>query len=149
MAKLTATTTASTGHPGASPAAPVALAAGTPTSSTGTIAPPQLPNNNQRYHGLGSVSDVRQELADAHADMETFFNLEPDEVIRLVAGHSARLSTIRTAIMQYEVVYREWKPVRAEVENCLDELRQQYQYASRLLFSRELDWKIETGGRIT
>ena len=95
--------------------------------------------------GIGTLDDVRQEMLDALADAKTFYSLEPDEVIRLCMGHSARLSEIRVVILQVEVYRREWKPVLKEVETVLEHLREQFSMASRLITIRDLDWRMETG----
>lgn len=100
------------------------------------------------YGQVGSIDSVRSEVDDACRDMETFLNQEPDAVMRLCSGHSARLSTLRTLIFRIEDVHRQWRPIRTnEIEPTISELANQYQIASRLLSARELDWKIETGGR--
>lgn len=105
-------------------------------------------NLNERFGALGSVNEVRQEIDDAFSDMRTFLNLEPDQVMRLCAGHSARLSEIRVQIQRIEDIHRQWKPVRVrEIEPALEELQNQFAIASRLVTVRELDWKMETGGR--
>lgn len=96
----------------------------------------------------GSVDDVRAEVDDAYADMKTFHNLNPDEVMRMAGGHSARLSEVRVLIMRVEDFAREWKSVRTrEVEPTIEELKNQYLIASRLHSVRELDWKMEAGER--
>lgn len=96
----------------------------------------------------GTVSSIRQEVDDAFADMKTFHQLEPDAVMRITSGHSARLSEIRVRIMRIEDFAREWKPVRTrEVEPALEELERQYTIASRLHSVRELDYRMETGER--
>lgn len=96
----------------------------------------------------GSIDSVRQEIDDAFADMKQFHQFEPDQVMRMVMGHTARLSEIKVRIMRIEDFAREWKPIRVrEVEPALEELDRQYTIASRLHSVRELDWKIEAGER--
>jgi hypothetical protein len=96
----------------------------------------------------GSIDSVREEIDEAYADIKTFHNREPDEVFRMVSGHSGRLAELRGRIYRVENFARQWQPIRArEIEPALDELAKQYQIASRLLTVRELDWKMETGGR--
>ena len=100
------------------------------------------------FPGLGSIDSVRGEVDDAFADMATFHNIEPDEIMRLVGGHSARLSELRVRIQRVEDFHRQWKGVRTrEIELALDELAKQFQVASRLLTVRELDFKMESGSR--
>lgn len=98
--------------------------------------------------GIGTPDDVRQEINDAYQDAQGFHNMEPDEIIRLVSGHCARLSTIRTIVGRFDG-HPVWRRVKVELEECLQEMREQFNYASRIISSRELDWKIETGGRQT
>lgn len=93
-----------------------------------------------------SIAQVRTEIDDAFADMRTFYTREPDEIMRLCRGHSARLSELRVRILRIEDFRREWKQVRErEIEKTLDELSVQWQNASRLHAVRELDWKMEQG----
>lgn len=95
-----------------------------------------------------SIDDVRTEVDDAFADMKTFHNREPDEIMRLSGGHSARISELRVRVMRIEDFQREWKSVRTrELEPCLEELERQFTIASRLHSVRELDWKMESGER--
>lgn len=101
---------------------------------------------DERFGELGSINDVRTEVDDAYADMKTFFQREPDEVMRLCAGHSARLSYIRVCIQRIEDVHRQWKAVRTrEVEIALEQLQNQFAIASRLHSVRELDYRMEQG----
>lgn len=104
---------------------------------------------DQYYQGIqGSIDSVRKEIDDAFADMKDFHNFEPDQVMRMVMGHSARLSELKVRIMRIEDFAREWKPIRVrEVEPTLEELDRQYTIASRLHSVRELDYKIEAGER--
>lgn len=104
-----------------------------------------VPNTHPPVPGIGTIDEARQEMLDALDDAKTFYQLEPDEIIRMCMGHSARLSEIRVVIQQVEVYRREWKPVLKEVETVLDHLREQFAMASRLITVRELDWKMETG----
>lgn len=93
-----------------------------------------------------SIDSVRAEVDDAFADMKTFLNREPDEIMRMAGGHSARLSELRVRVMRIEDFRREWKSVRTrELEPTLEELERQYTIASRLHSVRELDFKMEAG----
>lgn len=114
---------------------------------TGT--PPRLPDISQVNQVVGgSIASVRAEIDDAFADMKKFHNQEPDEVMRLCGGHSARLAELRNRIQRVEDFDRQWKNVRTrEIEPAVQELANQFQIASRLLSARELDWKLESGGR--
>lgn len=95
-----------------------------------------------------SIDVAREEIDDAFADVREFYTKEPDEVIRLCSGHSARLSELRVRIQRVEDMRREWRNVRTrEIEPALDELERQYTYASRLHSIRELDFKM-SGGQV-
>lgn len=121
---------------------------GSPTRSATaamTNLPPAL-DTARTFPGLGSIDDVRTEVDDAFTDARGFHANEPDEVMRIVSGHSSRLSELRVQIMRIEDIHRQWKTVRVrEIEPCLDELREQYAIASRLHSVRELDWKMSGG----
>lgn len=124
-----------------------------PIGPDGPPAVPHAPvnfgmNTAQVFLGVGSIDSVRAEVDDAFADMKTFHNQEPDQVMRMCGGHSARLSEIRVQIQRIEVVARQWKPIRErEVEPAIEELKNQYLIASRLHAVRELDWKMSGGGQ--
>jgi len=96
----------------------------------------------------GSIDSIRAEINDAYADMKTFLSREPDEIMRITAGHSARLSELRVMCMRIEDYYRPARDVRTrELEPTLEELEKQWRNASRLHSVRELDWKMESGER--
>ena len=96
----------------------------------------------------GSIDDVRREIDSMFSDMRSFRDLEPDDVMRLCAGWSARLSELRVRIQRLDDMHRLWHQVRQrELEPALAELQNQFSAASRLLTARELDYKIETGAR--
>ena len=96
----------------------------------------------------GSIDSVRGEIDDAYADMRAFLQYEPDHIMRVASGHSARLSELRVKIMRVEDWEPQWKGVRTrEIEPTLEELREQWKNASRLHSVRELDWKMEAGER--
>jgi hypothetical protein len=116
------------------------------TPSAGALIP--MPMLNERHPVVyASITEVRQEVDDAFADMKTFLSRNPDEIMRIARGHSARLSELRVRIMRCEDSTPQWRSVRQrEIEPCLEELREQYACASRLESVRELDWKMESGG---
>lgn len=123
--------------------------AGTPAATHQPLAAVVAMDTARVYAEVGgSIESVRTEINDAFEDMKTFINREPDEIMRLVAGHSARLSEIRVRIQRIEDVHRLWKNVRTrEVEPTLDQLGQQFTIASRLHSVREFDYAVETGER--
>lgn len=95
-----------------------------------------------------SPNQVREEIDDAFEDMGQFHTMEPDEIMRRAAGHSARLSYLRVRCLRREDYARHWKDVRQrELEPCIDELRKQWEHGSRLHTVREFDYKVETGER--
>lgn len=114
---------------------------------------PQVVNTAVDYEQFyvqigGSVNSVRGEIDDAFADMKTFHNRQPDEIMRMAGGHSARLSELRVKIQRIEDFHRVWKSVRVrEIEPALTELERQYQLGSRLHSVLELDWRMQQGER--
>lgn len=119
-----------------------------PAPTGGLVAGPRL-NTAEVDPTVGlSIDQTRQEIDDAFADMRTFYAREPDEVIRMCSGHSARLSELRVRIQRVEDMRREWRNVRTrEIEPSLEELERQYTSASRLHSIRELDFRL-SGGQV-
>lgn len=122
--------------------------AGKPTSSPATLTTLPAIDTCRVYPEVGgSIESIRAEIDDAFADMKEFLNQEPDHVMRICGGHSARLAEVRVRIQRIEDFHRVWKSVRTrEIEPALDQLQIQYTIASRLQSCRELDWKMEGGG---
>jgi len=121
-----------------------------PTVVVGTrpsTAAQSLLDVNAVYPEMGlSIAGVRQEIDDAFDDVKTFHQREPDEVFRMVSGHSARLAELRGRAQRIEDRAPVWKAIRTrEIEPALDELNKQFQIASRLLSVRDLDYRMETG----
>lgn len=120
---------------------------------TGTsVAPvsPPLPNSQVNVPQLGSLADLRQQIDDAYEEMKEFIAWEPDEIMRVCAGHSARLNEIRTRIQRVEDMpqFRILKGVRTnELEPTIKELQFQFQVASRLFAVRQLDWDMDSRGQ--
>lgn len=107
----------------------------------------QAQQQNQAVAGLGTIADVRREIDDCLADMRDFYRAEPDQVMRAVSAHSARLVEIVIRIQRIEVVRREWKPVREEADRVLTELKNQFAVASRVLAQRRDDWEMSGRGQ--
>ena len=107
----------------------------------------QLLDTTVVYPEVGlSIAGVRTEVDDAFDDIKTFHQREPDEVFRLVSGHSARLAELRGRSYRIEDRAPVWKAIRTrEIEPALDELNKQFQIASRLLSVRDLDYRMEAG----
>jgi len=100
-------------------------------------------DTTHKYPNIGSIDDVRQEVDDAHGDMRNFYQQEPDEVMRLVSGHLARLAEISKEIRRIEGVARQLKPIRTnEIDPTMQALFQQFQIHSRLESVRETDFKV-------
>lgn len=116
----------------------------------GTSAAPvtSLPNSQVNVPQIGSLADLRQEIDDAYEEMKEFISMEPDQIMTLCAGHSARLNEIRTRIQRVEDMpqFRILKGVRQnELEPTIKELQFQFQVASRLFAVRQLDYELSRG----
>lgn len=123
-------------------------AAPPPQQTGGSSAPTPLRTDVYNDFIGGTISTVRKEIDDAFEDMKQFDSMEPDEIMRVASGQSARLSEIRVRIFRIEDFHREWRNIRIrEIEPALEELREQWKNASRLHSVRELDWKMESGER--
>lgn len=96
---------------------------------------------------LGSVESVRKEVDDVLADMKVFSQHEPDMVMKATSAHSARLIEVIVQCGRIEAVRREWKPVREECDRVLNELKSQFQIASRLMAMRQMDWDMSGRGQ--
>ena len=106
---------------------------------------PMVANQTKEYPGLGSIVTVRKEIDDVMADMGDFYRAEPDMVMSAVSAHGARLVEIIVRISRIEVLVREWKPVREEAEKVLNELKSQFQVASRQVAIRQMDLTLSGG----
>lgn len=124
-----------------------AMDVGTPPApGIGVSGPVALDTTRVYLEVGGSIDSVRAEIDDAFDDMKTCVNREPDEAMRICGGQSARLSELRVRIQRIEDFHRIWRPIRTrEIEPALEELRNQFSVASRLLSVRELDWRMEGG----
>lgn len=110
------------------------------------VAPQPIDTSAQLPHGLGSIDAIREEVNDAYEDMRQFYADEPDDVMRKVSGHLARLGEIRKDIVRIEGATRQLKPIRTgEVEPAIEDLWKQYQIASRLLEVRKMDLQVMGG----
>lgn len=115
----------------------------TPVKPAGGV--PGLQNQTKEIPGLGSIVTVRKEIDDVMADMGDFYRAEPDMVMSAVSAHGARLVEIIVRITRIEVIMREWKPVREEAEKVLNELKSQFQVASRQVAIRQMDLQLSGG----
>jgi len=115
-------------------------------ASRGQVVPMPAAALAQVYPGVGSIQSVRDEIDATLAAMREMHRLESDQVMRAVAGLTARLVELRINIVRMEVMAPIWKNLRTqELEPTLDELGRQYAIASRLHSVRELDYRISTG----
>lgn len=102
--------------------------------------------NSKEVPGLGSINSVRAELDSMFEKIRGFETSEPDETMVVCSALSARLSEIRMRIHRVESVLAYWKSVRTqEVDPAIEEVRFQYNLASRLLTQRQLDWDMSKG----
>lgn len=92
------------------------------------------------------MATVRGEVDATFTVMRGFHKLEPDQVMRMVGGLSARMVEIRVLICRIEDLNPQWKTLRTrEVEPAIEELGRQYSIASRLHSVKELDFKMAMG----
>lgn len=115
------------------------------TRSESSLARVQESNSAIVNPVLGSIASVRGEIDDALADMKLFRDGEPDEVLRAISGHAARLVEIVVQIMRIEAGMRNWRLVREEAERVITELKNQCFIASRGLSQRDLDFRMSGG----
>lgn len=108
-----------------------------------------MPNfANINVPNVGSLEKLRGEIDDAYEQMNDFFGMEPDQIMQVAAGQSARLNEIRMRIQRVEDLpqFRILKQVRQnELEPTIKELQFQFQVASRLFSVRQLDWEMSRG----
>lgn len=125
------------------------VSTGSPAASQGAPSPVGALDTSLHIAEMGgSIDTIRAEINDAFADMKSFLQHEPDEIMRITSGHSARLSELRVMCMRCEDWYRPARDLRTrELEPALEELEKQWRNASRLHSVRELDWKMESGER--
>lgn len=103
-------------------------------------------NSHVPIPSLGSINDVRAELDAIFEDIKRMHEQEPDEVMVVCSARSARLSELRMLIYRVEDLLSYWKPIRThEVDPAMEELRFQFNLASRLLTQRQLDWDMTRG----
>lgn len=141
MAKISMTASEDVAPP---PASGGVNGATSPAPITNTVSP--MLAQQIQVPPLGTLADVRQEIDDAYDDMKQFIQMEPDQIMSICAGHTARLNEIRTICIRLEDFIRQLKPVRInEIEPTIKELQFQFQVASRLFAVRQLDWDMVKG----
>lgn len=91
---------------------------------------------------LVSREAVEEEIDLMLRTVRTFWELEPDQVMRTIAALSARGTELCVHLHRLEG-RREWKQVRTmQVERLLSELDRQFKVASRMLEVRRQDLEM-------
>lgn len=82
---------------------------------------------------------VLMELAGIKAAIRTWFDKQPDQVIREASAYSARLTELWTGLRLLESQDRQWTQLRTmQVQPVLDELDRQYRFCqSRIAMMRQ------------
>jgi hypothetical protein len=91
-----------------------------------------------------AVAAYRDELDDYYGQILQFVGMEPDQVLLIVSGVSARLIAIRAQLVRSNS-QRANKLRTGEIDPLLDHLKQQAQLHSRLITMRQLDWQLSGG----
>lgn len=89
--------------------------------------------------GPVSRAGVLLELAGIKAALRTWFDKQPDQVIREASAYSARLTELWTDLRILEAHDREWTQLRTmQVQPVLDEIDRQYRFqTSRIAIMRQ------------
>lgn len=99
---------------------------------------------------VGTVPDLLLELAGIKAAIRTWFDKQPDEVLREAAAYSARLTEVWTELRLLETRgLREYTQMRTmQVQPVLDEIDRQFKLnQSRIAIMRQdLDMATRGGG---
>lgn len=88
---------------------------------------------------VGSHAELLLEMAGVKAAIRTWYDKQPDEVIREASAYSARLTEIWTELRILESYDRQYTQLRTmQVTPVLDEIDRQYRFAqSRIAMSRQ------------
>jgi hypothetical protein len=117
---------------------------------------PLRPSQPQAFHNAGpaplptSVGDrasVLLELAGIKAAIRTWYDKQPDEVVREASAYSARLTEVWTELRLLEQYDRQYTQLRTmQVDPVLTEVDRQYKFAqSRIAMARQ-DLDLIRGG---
>lgn len=88
---------------------------------------------------LVSKQHVEEEIDLMLRTVRSFWQMEPDQVMRMVSALSARATELSVHLHRAEVK-REWRQVRTmQVDKLLLELERQFRIASRMLEVRRQD----------
>lgn len=94
------------------------------------------------WGALVSKEAVEDEIDVMLRTVRGFWDMEPDEVMRMIAAISARATELGVHLHRLEG-RREWRQVRTmQVERLLSELDRQFRLASRLLEVRRQDIEL-------
>lgn len=97
---------------------------------------------------LGTREEVLAEVDAMLRAMRTWWELEPDAVLRIAAAYSARLTEMYVHLHRIEGARREWRQVRTQqIVPLLQELDRQHKSASRELEARKQDLDKIRGSR--
>lgn len=92
------------------------------------------------YDGAPSTrAGVLMELAGIKASIRTWYDKQPDQVIREASAYSARLTELWTDLRLLEAHDREWTQLRTmQVQPVLDEIDRQYRFQiTRVAIARQ------------
>jgi hypothetical protein len=95
-------------------------------------------------NGHDPLVRVRAELDRYYADITTYEQLEPDQVLISISGITARLVGIR-AELQRSNSHRAGHLRTAEVDPLLEHLDLQFKIHSRLVSCRQMEWEMTRG----
>lgn len=98
--------------------------------------------NDMAPMGVGvpdSKAELLLELAGIKTAIRTWYDKQPDQVIREASAYSARLTEIWTGLQLLEPHDRQWTRTRTQqVQPILDEIDRQYRFAqSRIAIARQ------------
>jgi hypothetical protein len=100
---------------------------------------------------LAAGTLISREAVEAEIDLmlravRTFWEMEPDQVMRMCSAMTARCTELTVHLHRIEGSKREWTRIRTmQVIPLLAECDRQFKLASRLLEVRRQDIQLETG----
>lgn len=90
------------------------------------------------------VAGYANELDDYYKQILLFQGMEPDQVLLVVSGISARLVAIRAELVR-SGSQRANRLRTTEIDPLIEHLKLQFQLHSRLIAVRQLDWELSKG----
>ena len=92
---------------------------------------------------LGSREQVEAEIDAMCVVVRDFYRMEPDEVMRMISGFSARCTELEIQLYRSEGNYREFSKIRTmQVAKLLAELDRQFKTHSRTVELRRQDLEV-------